>query len=150
MGRLLVLLGAHHHSLRPVALRETLKHQTPMTKLQEMKAFDAFIASLPTDSYLRPWLSGIRDFVETDLRNDIIPEFTPRETYAQCAQARKDAADSIRRDLDRKRQQAARIIAEATANAAIITARAEQDAEATRRELHGDIHRLRQSLNALA
>ncbi len=134
----------------PSHSRMNIHPLTAMTKAEEMQRYDAFVASLPQDSYLRPWLRDIRDQVATDLRNDIIPEMTPREAYAQCIQARKEAAAHIRRDLDRKRQDAARIIAEATAKAASITARVEQDAEATRRELQDDIFRLRHALNALA
>jgi hypothetical protein len=88
-----------------------------MTKAEEMQRYDEFVRKLPQDSYLRPWLAGIRDHVETDLRNDIIPEHSPREIYRECQQIRNEAAASIRKDLDRKRADAHRIIADAKAEA---------------------------------
>lgn len=121
-----------------------------MTKAEEMQRYDEFLRKLPQDSYLRPWLTSIRDHVETAIRCDIFPEFTPQETFHQCQQSRKDAANYIRQSLDRKRSDAARILADAEAKATAITKRAEADAEDIRREIRSEVHALRHALSAVA
>lgn len=121
-----------------------------MTKSEEMQRYDEFLRKLPEDSYLRPWLTDIRDQVETDLRNDIIPEHTPRESYHQCQQIRKEAAADIRKQLDEKRRDADRLITTARTEAKRITGAAESEAKEIRRTFHSDVYQLRQALNAFA
>jgi cell division septum initiation protein DivIVA len=121
-----------------------------MTKAEEMQRYDDFVRKLPQDSYLRPWLAEIRDEVEADLRCDIFPSHTPRETQARCRILHQDTASFIRKQLDRKRADAHRIIAEAKAEAKRITEQAERDAERIRNEIGGDIIRLRRALDAVA
>lgn len=45
----------------------------PMNKTQELHALTAFIASLPHDSYLRPWLEQELPGVERAMSNDLDP-----------------------------------------------------------------------------
>ena len=123
---------------------------TAMTKAEEMQRYDQFVKSLPEDSYLRPWLKGIRDLVETDLRNDIFPEFTPSECWEESRKIIQDGERRAKTLLETAESKAATLMADATAKAATITERAEANAEATRRELRDDIHRLRHALNAVA
>lgn len=117
-----------------------------MTKLEEMARYDAFLRTLPEDSYLRPWLAAIRDEVASDLRSDIIPECTPRETYHQCRQIRADSEAAREATRDAAAREADRIIAHSTAAAKDITDRAERIANATRRELQSDLDRLRSAI----
>lgn len=121
-----------------------------MTKTHEMQAFDAFIASLPVDSYLHPWLSGIRDLVETDLRNDIIPDRTLSQTYQENRRIEAEARANATRIIEDAKKQAARIIEDAKTQAAAATAQAERIVATTRREFQADIHRLRHALDAVA
>lgn len=122
----------------------------PMAKAVEMERYDAFLRSLPQDSYLRPWLSSIRDSVRADIANDIIPEVTLHETFHQCQAAHQAArkwAAQCHADAERR---AAGIIEEAQKKAKAINDLAERQADTTRRELQGDIARLRHSLSAFA
>ena len=106
---------------------ETTNHRPPtaMTKADEMKTLDAFIASLPQESYLRPWLETERDGIETDLRNDIIPTCRPRTVFEQCESLKKGAAENAKRLTDDANKEAARIVhaAEKKAQRALAYAR---------------------------
>jgi hypothetical protein len=69
-----------------------------MTKAQEMVLFDEFAAKFPRDSYLGPWLRGIREQVASDIRNDFSPMAKmPAEAYREAklilADAKNDAAE---------------------------------------------------------
>lgn len=121
-----------------------------MTKSEEMALYDAFVRKLPEDSYLHPWLSTVRDCVANDLRCDIIPRSTPREVFAECQQIRDDAKSILAASRDNAAKEADRIIAHATVRAKEITSMADRQAESTRRELHGDIARLRDAMTAIA
>ena len=121
-----------------------------MTKAEEMQRYDEFLRKLPQDSYLRPWLHHVRDHVETAIRCDVIPEFTPQETFRQCQQSRKDAADYIHKCRDEKRREADRLITSARTEAKRITDAAEAEAEEIRRTFRSDIRTLRQALQNVA
>ena len=121
-----------------------------MTKAEEMQRYDEFVRKLPQDSYLRPWLEAIRDEVEKDLRCDIFPSQTPRETYERCRILHQETASFIRKQLERKRADAARIIADARKQAEETINSACNNARITRDSLQSDIHRLRRALDEVA
>lgn len=121
-----------------------------MTKAEEMQRFDAFVATLPQDSYLRPWLSSIRDEVEKDLRTDIFPTATPGETWERCRKIRKDAADHIRKIRQSHDAEVSRMLSEAKEKADAIVKRADREAEEIRSSLRSDLQQLRRSINAIA
>lgn len=121
-----------------------------MTKAEEMQRYDEFLRKLPEDSYLRPWLTDIRDLVETDLRNDIIPEHTPRETYHQCQQIRKEAADAISKEKDQVSALAERLLAAARTDAKRLTDAAEAECEQIRRTFRSELHTLSRALQNVA
>lgn len=121
-----------------------------MTKAQEMQRFDEFLRKLPKDTYLHTWLAEIRDEVESDIRCDIFPSHTPRETHQRCQQLHKDTSSFIRKQLERKRSDAARIISDAKAEAKRIKDNAEADAEEIRRTFRSEVRTLRQALQAVA
>jgi hypothetical protein len=121
-----------------------------MTKSEEMQRYDEFLRTLPQDSYLKPWLTDIRDQVETDLRNDIIPELTPRETYHQCQQLRKEADIAISKEKDQASMLSDRLLAAARNEAKRITDAAEAEAEEIRRTFRSQLHTLSRALSAVA
>lgn len=88
-----------------------------MTKDQEIETLNAFIQSLPQDSYLRPWLEYVLPEITQDITNDIYPTATPSEARKQAMQiltlAKKDAADmraSAQKDADKLAKQASETI----------------------------------------
>lgn len=91
-----------------------------MTKRQELQRLDRFIASLPTDTYLRPWLEEERAGIEADLLNDF-------PVAASLAAHRRYAEDEARSILDRANQSARAIVAEARQQAAELTQEAQRD-----------------------
>lgn len=69
-----------------------------MTKDQELRALEAFIASLPQNTYLRPWLAAVLPEVRAALRQDILPQETvigPAACYDAIAQARSQAGTIV-------------------------------------------------------
>lgn len=98
----------------------------PMTKKQEIESLGAFVASLPAGSYLRVWLSGVFEAVETDIQNDHFPSVTPSETRAQVHQLEKEGKDRAAFLVSSAESQAARIIETARKQAADILGQAER------------------------
>ncbi len=120
-----------------------------MTKSEELAALDGFIASLPADTYLGPWLRQVRGEVERMIRSDIFPDVSLAEVAARCLQRRQDL-ETLEADAKaRISRHGDFIIAAAKKNAATITAAAERDAERTRRYLADSISGLRRSLAEL-
>jgi hypothetical protein len=120
---------------------------TPLPKVTEIARFDGFIASLPTRSYLRPWLSSIRDRVASDIRTDRFPEMMPAEARSEAESilaAARSEAESI---LAAARNQAAREISDARTEAKRLTEIAEQESECTRQSLRDDVARLQRALS---
>ena len=72
-----------------------------MTKQSELEALREFIARLPEDSYLRPWLSSVLPEIECDIRSDFVlsPSLaqTRRQCVAELADARAEAAEIVKR-----------------------------------------------------
>jgi hypothetical protein len=119
----------------------------PLPKTAEIARFDGFISSLPTRSYLRPWLSSIRDRVASDIRTDRFPEMMPAEARDEADQilaAARSEAESI---LAAARNQAAREISDARTEAKRLTYIAEQESECTRQSLRDDVARLQRALS---
>lgn len=84
-----------------------------MTKQQEIEALRQFAASLPADTYLRPWLESILPSVESDIRSDIYPVVTPadaRRAHDERVAAAQAKADEI---LNRANDYAAATMKEA-------------------------------------
>lgn len=88
-----------------------------MTKDQEIETLNAFIQTLPQDSYLRPWLEYALPDITQDIRNDVFPTATPSEARRQSmeilALAKKDAAETLasaQREADRLAKQASETI----------------------------------------
>ena len=106
-----------------------------MTKSQELAIIDKAIAALPQDSYLRPWLIGIRPEIEALMRSDILPEISISETRTHCEMLRKEALQHAEATKKSAKEFADKIVANATA-----------DALAIRNRLAAD---LRKALNAI-
>jgi cell division septum initiation protein DivIVA len=81
-----------------------------MTKQQELAAFNAFIETLPQNTYLRPWLDSIKYDVERDVRCDMFIEHTP---ISWAESVRKQAQDESQRITDAAHREAAAIIEKA-------------------------------------
>jgi cell division septum initiation protein DivIVA len=121
-----------------------------MNKSEEIQRYDEFVASLPENSYLRPWLAGIREQVAADIRNDIFPSSTPRESYENAENIRKEARETARTSIDLAKAEAERILDAAHKRAKEMQDYAESQAEATRQSLRDDIYRLRNALSNVA
>ena len=78
-----------------------------MTKAMEIAKLEEFTASIPRDSYLRPWLEDVLPQVRADIHNDFCVSPSVTET----------------------RQRAETILAEANRQAAEIVAKAKTDAD---------------------
>jgi len=108
-----------------------------MTKNQEIETLNAFIASLPQDSYLRPWLEYALPDIAQDIRNDVFPTATPSEARKQAMQiltlAKQDAAETranAQRDADKLAKQASETIESARNYGRQIAKRAQEAVEA--------------------
>ena len=96
-----------------------------LTKAQEIDILLRTITELGPDSYLASWLNSVVDEVRNDLRNDIFPTSSPRETRQRCdgllSNCRTDCANQLaaaKKDADRIREQATRTSLEIRAYAA--------------------------------
>src|ERR1019366_5990203 len=99
-----------------------------MTKAEELNAVKNFTASLPTDSYLRPWLESVLPEIEADIPSDfpVSPSSKPRGVEgARIVNDPRRHCDGVRQ---RAEQEAARIIAQAR-----------KEADAIRHRLFNDL-----------
>jgi len=62
-----------------------------MTKQEEIDSLKTYTASLPKDSYLRPWLEDVLPQVETDIRNDFPVSPSLVETRRWCREREAEA-----------------------------------------------------------
>lgn len=78
--------------------------ETNLSKHEELDRLDAFIASLPEDTYLRPALTSFRPFIERDMTDDFIPELDRYRNqaveYAHEAQRAKLEVEKLRKEVD--------------------------------------------------
>jgi len=102
-----------------------------MTKDKEIASLHAYIRTLPTESYIRPWLVEIAPHVENIIRGDMPIELCPRQAYldglkitkdaqeaaAQILRAAQDEASSIRFAAHRDSQEIKKAAAGAVATA---------------------------------
>ncbi len=65
-----------------------------MNKQSEIDSLHAYIQSLPTDSYIRPWLVEIAPHVENIIRGDMPVELCPRQAYLDALKITKDAQET--------------------------------------------------------
>jgi len=78
-------------------LRPKINLRKPPTKAEEIKILENAIAKLGEDSYLGPWLQGIRAEVQQCIIGDHFPEITLKEADArsayivECATLRADS-----------------------------------------------------------
>ncbi len=89
----------------------------PISKQAEMQRLDAFIASLPEDSYLRPWLTTERDAIESDLRNDTFPERRPSQVWEHCQRLKLEAETAARQVTEQATREADSILSAARSRA---------------------------------
>ena len=87
-------------------MKVTIEVQPNMTKAQECAALRAFNDALPADSYLRRWLDGVLPEVESNIKSDIFPWVTPKDTVAQCAKMVDEAEIMAAKKLQAAAQQA--------------------------------------------
>lgn len=121
-----------------------------MTKAQEIEALKSFIKSIPSDSYLAPWLESVLPIVESDINSDIIPFITPRDLREESVAAREKykaelAALHAERELQtlNMAEESKRVI-----DAAI--KRADEVERVAKQRLAGDIARLQAALASLS
>ena len=70
-----------------------------MTKRQEIEILEKAIAKLGPDSYLGPWLTQVKDEVESIIRSDFFPDITLNAAVDNgnnlIARARAEATDIV-------------------------------------------------------
>lgn len=97
--------------------KTTTNQQSNMTKSQELELFRNLVSAFPDDSYIGEWLRQVDAEVESNLRSDIIPMISLRDSTRQCevivANAHDRAASILRH-------------AEAKAESIVITAKREE------------------------
>lgn len=121
-----------------------------MNKQQELAALDSFIASLPPDTYLGPWLSQVRHEVESCLRSDIFPEVSLKETGARMQETIRQAnanAEAIKSNAVRHCESITRHHKELAAK---VEKAAANYAEFIRAEIRDDVNRLSTALRSVA
>lgn len=106
-----------------------------MTKHEELAAFNAFIKSLPQNTYLRPWLASIMPEIERELRCDIFPEHTPA-SWAEAV--RKQAQEESQRLTNAAHREAAVILDNARMK--------EEEVAQKRLKLHNELLRMAKGL----
>ncbi len=80
-----------------------------MTKADELKRLDKFIASLGPNTYLGAWLAYCRSSVERDILSDLHPTpMLPAEAVRLAQSIVKDAEDKAHRLVASAEQDAAR------------------------------------------
>ncbi len=67
-----------------------------MTKAAELAILDDAIRRLGTRSYCGPWLAGVRDEVADEMRCDLFPAISVRDTARQCEQLKAEAAELVK------------------------------------------------------
>ncbi len=82
-----------------------------LSKQEELDRLDAFIASLPEDTYLRPALTSFRPYIERDMRSDFIPDlemlwYKAVESNQDVQRAKLEVAELTKEvnDLHRQRR----------------------------------------------
>jgi len=84
----------------PQRLRQQRTTQSNMTKSQELELFRNLVSAFPDDSYIGEWLRQVDAEVESNLRSDIIPMISLRDSTRQCeaivANANQRAASIVR------------------------------------------------------
>lgn len=120
-----------------------------MTKAEELSALNAFVASLPHGTYLRPWLAKVQAEVEWLVRGDIFPDIDLAGAAKDASKIRAEAAEQAAGIRQKAEQEAERIIASARSEAARIVANAEATAEATTSTFAREVRDLRRALSAI-
>jgi len=85
------------------------------TKRQELEILDKAIAALGPDSYIGPWLAEVRAEVESNIRSDFFPQITLA-----------DSQEAVAGIINAAKNEAVRIIAQATLKADVITKNADK------------------------
>ncbi len=121
-----------------------------MDKATELARLDSFIATLPDDTYLKPWLRQVRGEIETLIRGDIIPYVSLKDARDQVTTMLAEAHAGISRTEENAKRHAQSIIESAKTEAAKIEKSCSTHIEYIRREFNDDVIRLRKVLNNIA
>jgi hypothetical protein len=121
-----------------------------MTKAQEIAALAKFIQSLPADTYLRPWLTEVKNEVDRCITSDFFPDVSLEATSIRMKVLLEEAGTSATRIKENARFHCEAIIRHQKIVAESIDKSASANAEAIRREIRDDVHRLRTVLRDVA
>lgn len=106
-----------------------------MSKNQELQRLEQFIASLPKDSYLRPWLEDVRPQVESEIRSDFPVSPSLFATRVDCDALKETTRAHCTALFEAAQREADRIITTARDDARRLKARACDHFRAALREL---------------
>ena len=105
------------------------------SKDQEIQILRSAITELGANTYLGPWLAAIVDEVAGDLRNDVFPCRTLRDTQAECALQTEATARLCREHKEQVRKECDQLLDAARATARAIMAHSADQLRAALREL---------------
>jgi hypothetical protein len=91
-----------------------------MTKAEEINVVKNFTASLPADSYLRPWLESVLPEIEADIRSDFPVSPSLKFARVECDRMVNDTRQHCAGVRQRADQEAARLINQARTEATVI------------------------------
>jgi len=97
-----------------------------MTKAQEIDALRGFIKSLPADTYIGPWLSGIVGEVQSLMQSDFPINCSMREAQLAADTIRADAIAEAKRIVDKATDEARKLKAIADNQSDAVIGRARQ------------------------
>ena len=98
------------------AQKRQLLGAAPMPKADELEALKSFIAALPVDSYLRPWLEQEAQGVEAAVTSDMPPsEYCHGFTDLRAIQRQLDERAKVLNALGLKQHDQRRVLAEKAA-----------------------------------
>lgn len=121
-----------------------------MTKAQEIEALKNFIKSIPSDSYLAPWLESVLPIVESDMDSDIIPFITPRDLREEVAAARDERKAGLAALHAERERQTLNMEEESKRVIYAAIKRADEIERIAKQRLAGDIARLQATLASLS
>jgi hypothetical protein len=88
-----------------------------MTKQAELDALRTFTESLPTDSYLRPWLTAVLPQVESEIRCDFVVSPSIVVDRRESERMKADTKQDCQLMINQAQESASRIIDNAMTHA---------------------------------
>jgi len=106
------------------------------SKAQEIQILRDAITTLGADTYLGPWLGALVDEVERDIRGDLFPCRTLRDTQAECNLQMETTNRLCREHKESVRKECEKLLADASKQCDSLRGRCGQQLYAALREIN--------------